>query len=122
MSKLTKNNLTLSLNNLIEYIKVIFNGKTSILNKSRQLKDVSQNSTTCEKSKKTICYIEEIFSKYNVDTDKTSGWVTSFINFSICYIENTMNKEQTFDSEFKVYFPELYGIIQKLQPDSLRGV
>lgn len=122
LSKLTKNNLTLSLNNLIEYIKVIFNGKTSILNKSRQLKDVSQNSTTCEKSKKTICYIEEIFSKYNVDTDKTSGWVTSFINFSICYIENTMNKEQTFDSEFKVYFPELYGIIQKLQPDSLKGV
>ena len=64
-----------------------------------------------------------ILKKYFLNiTDKTSGWVTSFINFSICYIENTMNKEQTFDSEFKVYFPELYGIIQKLQPDSLKGV
>ena len=122
LSKLTKNNLTLSLNNLIEYIKVIFNGKTSILNKSRQLKDVLQNSTTCEKSKKTICYIEEIFSKYNVDTGKTSGWVTSFINYSINYIEKEMSKKKNFDSLFELYFPELYGIIQRLQPDSLRGV
>lgn len=120
--KLKNNNSIFTLDVLMEYMRVLFNGKTSILNKYGQLNDVKGNIKTSKNTKKVMSFIEKKVINYGAKTNKTSGWVTSFINFAICYIENTMNQEQTFDSEFKVYFPELYGIIQKLQPDSLRGV
>lgn len=105
---------------LIEYVRVIFNGKTSILNKYKQFK-ATPGDTISEISIKIMELIEEVI-EHDSRTSKTSGWVTSFINFSIYYIETRIKEKQTFDSEFKVYFPELYDIIQRLQPDSLRGV
>jgi len=45
---------------------------------------------------------------------KTSGWVTSFLNFSINEIEKNRGKEK-FKDEFKKYFRELYDIISIIE-------
>lgn len=42
---------------------------------------------------------------------KTSGWTTSFLDFSINYIENNKG-DQKFEDEFKKIFRELYDIIK----------
>ncbi|ARP27035.1 hypothetical protein [Vibrio alginolyticus] len=55
----------------------------------------------------------------NKGLEKTDGWATSFINFSVDYIEDkSLTEKQSFGSIFKIYFPELYDIIRMLQPDS----
>jgi len=41
---------------------------------------------------------------------KTSGWVTSFLDFSITHLE--ISHKDNFEPEFKNTFPELYDIIE----------
>ncbi|MDD9200303.1 retron Eco8 family effector endonuclease [Aliivibrio sp. S2MY1] len=70
----------------------------------------------------------------NKDIKKTDGWITSFLNFSILEIENSVNisinnmnlgcnKEierhriSLFKQKFKSIFPEFHDILIKLQPD-----
>ncbi|EIM9980337.1 hypothetical protein LN974_004987 [Salmonella enterica] len=63
-------------------------------------------------------FIEE-HSIANKDLAKTDGWTTNFINYAVEHIANQSKAEnKSFGSVFKVYFPELYDIIRRLQPDS----
>jgi hypothetical protein len=53
---------------------------------------------------------------------KTSGWVTSFIDFAIDEIEkeSLSSQEYNFYNLFNGYFPELYAILNRLYPDRLQ--
>ncbi|MEQ5348869.1 retron Eco8 family effector endonuclease [Proteus genomosp. 6] len=46
---------------------------------------------------------------------KTSGWVTDFMNFSVNYIDENSEDQKDFYENFKLIFPELYEIINKLR-------
>jgi predicted ATP-dependent endonuclease of OLD family len=56
------------------------------------------------------------FRQFPHQLTKTGGWVTSFINFSIDYIENVKCKKtgNSFNEEFSITFPELFDIINKV--------
>ena len=116
---------------LIDFLRVIFNGKTSCLtdysffnlelhnktlkNKNKLTGKISRTS----KHAKVIMHILEKVTVENSKIDKTDGWATKFINFSIEFIEKECSlSKKSFGSVFKIYFPELYDIIRRLQPDS----
>lgn len=46
--------------------------------------------------------------------DKTSGWITKFMDYSIDWV-NKNKEDKTFYDEFKLLFPELHSIIEQLQ-------
>ncbi|EMY3699120.1 retron Eco8 family effector endonuclease [Salmonella enterica] len=116
---------------LADYFRVIFNGKTKTLidykhfnfnaykqaiQKCQPLNDRLKKTST--RAKVLMNFIEE-HSIANKDLDKTDGWTTNFINYAVEHIANQSKAEnKSFGSVFKVYFPELYDIIRRLQPDS----
>jgi hypothetical protein len=59
---------------------------------------------------------EEYLDKFPHETSKTGGWVTSFLNFSIRYIEvvECKNEKSNFKREFRKTFPELDDILRKV--------
>lgn len=119
---------------LIDYLRLIFNGKTEILHDYNHLnikpyreavrKGVVIKGNLLKSSvyaKKIMSYLEERTLKNNFSekTGKTSGWATSFVDFAILYIEKESSKKnEPFLKLFNVYFPELSDIIGRLQPDS----
>lgn len=116
---------------LIEFMRVIFNGKTSILtdyksfnltaydNAIRDGKNPSEKLLrTSRRAKLLMKFLEEGTIK-NKQLGKTDGWATSFLDFAVDKIEQESLKENSaFGTTFDMYFPELYGIIRMLQPDS----
>ncbi|HFG2227206.1 TPA: ATP-binding protein, partial [Vibrio cholerae] len=116
---------------LIDYIRVIFNGKSKALTdyshfnveayKQTMQKGnkVNGNLRYTSRHAKLLMGLLEQATVKNKDLEKTDGWTTNFINYAVEYIETqSLHKNQTFGSTFKVYFPELYDIIRMLQPDS----
>ncbi|MEI8613560.1 retron Eco8 family effector endonuclease [Shewanella sp. PP-He15 brown] len=116
---------------LIDYMRVIFNGKTKTLlnyksfnyENYRQLirngDKINENLKKTSKLAKSYMEILERNTISNKKLGKTDGWTTSFINFAVEHIEKEcLTTKKQFGSAFKVYFPELYDIIRKLQPDS----
>ncbi|MBD0785833.1 AAA family ATPase [Vibrio sp. Y2-5] len=116
---------------LVDYMRVIFKGKTKILSdyKSFNLDEYDKaikNSATpharlLKTSRRAKLIMKELEKRTiaSSNVDKTNGWTTSFLNFAVNHIENEMvTKNSTFGSLFKIYFPELYDIIRMLQPDS----
>ena len=121
----------ISENMLIDYIRVIFNGKTYTLTDYsnfnvetykqtlQQGKKVTGKLRYTSRHAKLLMNLLEQNTIRNNSRKKTDGWTTSFLNHAVEYIENeSSDKKQSFGSIFKVYFPELYDIIRRLQPDS----
>lgn len=94
-----------------EYITLfllLFNGKTQTLISRENKKYEECIDETYRKLVKDI-RIEKL-NKLDYLFSKTSGWATSFLNFSIDEIEN-MREDEEFRKEFEIYFRELYDII-----------
>lgn len=91
---------------------MIFCGKTETLiskdNKNYQL--VIDSSF-----RKEIADFQNEFKFFNYLIGKTSGWVTEFINFSISDIDKNSKNNREFFEKFKLIFPELNEIIDKLR-------
>ena len=120
---------------LIDYVRVIFNGKSmaltdySYFNIESYKQTLAQNKKvsgklryTSRHAKMLMKLLEEniVCNKY---LDKTDGWTTSFLNHAVEYVEKeSLAKNQPFGTIFKVYFPEFYDIIRMLQPDSRGGI
>ncbi|MEZ9157959.1 retron Eco8 family effector endonuclease [Vibrio lentus] len=116
---------------IIDYMRVIFNGKTKTLTdyKSFNLNDYNKAvsngkkpharlAKTSKRAKVIMNALEENTIS-NSKLNKTDGWTTDFLNFAVNHIENEISvNKQSFGSVFKVYFPELYDIVRRLQPDS----
>ncbi|MBA8780328.1 MULTISPECIES: retron Eco8 family effector endonuclease [Aeromonas] len=116
---------------LISYMRIIFNGKSETLSDYKALNikpynDAKRNNKAIDAkllksslAAKKIMNILEKNTISNFDTGKTNGWATSFLNFSVGYIETeSLKKKERFSKLFRVYFPELNDIIDMLQPDS----
>lgn len=96
-----KIDVVLSEDHLIQYLKLMFKGKL-----------YSQSS----KNNKNVLAIKESLTELtNIkEEDKTSGWITSFINYSI---DDLRRKSRSYDelvSNFIRHFPELNDIINKI--------
>ncbi|HIF9232789.1 TPA: retron Eco8 family effector endonuclease [Photobacterium damselae] len=96
-----KIDVVLSEDHLIQYLKLMFKGKL-----------YSQSS----KNNKNVVAIKESLTELtNIkEEDKTSGWITSFINYSI---DDLRRKSRSYDelvSNFIRHFPELNDIINKI--------
>lgn len=100
---------------LVTICRLVFEGKTETL-VSRESK--SGKYTQLSKEIRDMVHkIRDVYlTKFPFQPKKTSGWVTSFLNFSINYIETERcGKNNTkFFTEFNETFPELAGIIQKV--------
>jgi predicted ATP-dependent endonuclease of OLD family len=116
---------------LIDYIRVLFNGKTKTLTdfKSFNLGDynkaINNNKKPNDrllktsKSAKMAMHILERNTISNSILGKTDGWTTKFLNVAVDHInKESIETKKAFGTVFKSYFPELYDIIRKLQPDS----
>lgn len=117
--------------NLIDYFRVLFNGKSSLLSdyKSFNLKSyedtVKNNQTIKAPQKRTTLRAKKIMKELEKRTisnnkiDKTDGWTSDFLNYAINHIEHeSANKKTPFTKVFSLYFPELHDIISLLRPDS----
>lgn len=116
---------------LIDYLRVIFNGKSKVLTDYSHFNPEAYKQTLQKNNKVSgkLIYtsrhakkLMELLEKNTIKSkhlNKTDGWVTSFINYAVEHIEKeSFSNKKPFGSVFKVYFPELYGIIIMLQPDS----
>ncbi|MGM1348290.1 retron Eco8 family effector endonuclease [Serratia liquefaciens] len=94
-------------------LRLIFNGKSEILT---QYKAISKGKNKYPHAFRALNLTEKHIISKGYITDKTSGWVTKFIDFSIDYIEKNKG-DISFEKSFNSYFPELYSIIARLRPD-----
>lgn len=100
----------LDLNQLLIIFRLLFEGKTDTL--------VScSNSSYPELSQELRDDVEafkDVYMKnFPCKLSKTGGWVTSFLNYSIEYMERIERNDasRTFSSQFRFYFPEISVII-----------
>lgn len=56
----------------------------------------------------------EILKKLSIDTSKTGGWVSSFLDFAFFSFRSKSDKEIDIKREFSFYFPEVSNIIEKI--------
>lgn len=111
---------------LIEYLRIIFNGKSETLIKRKKNK-FTQTSPKNKQIEKVLTHINNNY-KVLLDSEKTNGWVTSFLDFAISEIEAEINnskllktqndRKKAFNQQFKKNFPELYDIVLLLRHDS----
>jgi AAA15 family ATPase/GTPase len=102
---------------LIDFIRIIFNGKSDTLLSRKQIgRNKSLYMSTLAQE-----HLHDITKKCKFSRGKTDGWVTLFINYSIIQIEKeVLTKNRSFQNLFNSYFPEFHGIICELQPDRYR--
>lgn len=96
-------------------LRLIFNGKSEVL---AQYKTITKGKKKYSHAHRILMLTERHIIPMSYKTDKTSGWVTKFIDFSIDYIDKNKG-ESSFERSFNSYFPELYGIISRLRPDRI---
>ncbi|WP_409424611.1 hypothetical protein [Pseudoalteromonas sp. RW-H-Ap-1] len=104
--------LQLSEDELITIFRLVFNGKTNLL----EGRDNENYQYVSEKISNAVTLISnELNSTYPHKIAKTGGWVTSFINFSFNYLIKMTNKNQTnLQAEFENTFMELSVILKKV--------
>ncbi len=101
---------------LIDYMRVLFNGKSNILNNKKQFNIKNGSNRTTKMAKILLNKLDKFLA---IKTpEKADGWVTQYMNFSIEFIEKKTQKNDDFKRNFEIYFPEIYDIIRKLQSDS----
>ena len=96
---------------LVEIFRIAFEGKSESL----VSKDNQSYSNLPTNVRELVDDIRNNYlSSFPYNLSKTSGWVTSFLNFSIDQIENTSSKNEnsSFEQEFKETFPELDDILR----------
>jgi len=98
---------------MVVIFRLVFEGKTNTLVSKKNDNYVHIASNIKDM---VIKVKEEYLDKFPHETSKTGGWVTSFLSFSIYYIETVKckNGESNFKSEFRKTFPELDDIIKKV--------
>lgn len=101
---------------LISFLRIIFNGKSEILTKFGQLESRDKHTKlyTHNSARRLLKLTERAFIPFGVKTDKTSGWVTSYLNYAINEIEASV-QDESFEKRFSMFFPELYSIIHRLR-------
>ncbi|KZX68607.1 hypothetical protein A3712_13230 [Vibrio sp. HI00D65] len=116
---------------LIDYIRIIFNGKSMALTDYNHF-NIEAYKQTLDKNKKVsgklrytsrhakmLMKLLEESTVRNKYLEKTDGWTTCFLNHAVEFVEKeSLNRNQPFGTTFRVYFPEFYDIIRMLQPDS----
>jgi predicted ATP-dependent endonuclease of OLD family len=104
----TISSMSLNEAELLIALRLVFGGKTDSLvscdNKNYQY--------LSHDFKKSVTYLSDCAKDLLPGgTEKTGGWVTKFLSFSIKYMENSPHD---FNLEFKRAFPEIFAIIQKV--------
>jgi predicted ATP-dependent endonuclease of OLD family len=96
---------------LVIIFRLIFEGKTDTL-----ISCSNQNYSHLSQDIRDSVNIfkDQYLKNFPCNFSKTGGWVTSFLNFSITYMDSHEKKEngKRFLSQFKYYFPELYDIVE----------
>jgi len=92
---------------LIEYFRLLFDGKMELLISYKNILDKNNKNFQSKK-------ILNLLGKKLTKQSKTSGWTTSFLNFAIDEIEKNRGNN-SFRDEFKLYFEELYDIINSIE-------
>lgn len=98
---------------LISYFRVLFEGKFETQIDYKKLIDSNNNF----KSK----FLLKTLNKYINKQDKTSGWTTKFLNYSLSEIENKLTKKDVqerkkeFRDLFQQNFGELFDIIKYIE-------
>lgn len=94
-------------------LRLIFNGKTgslvSIENNTKKKIIAAPFMQNVTDLKNHLRPLNHLFA------DKTSGWVTRFMNYSLDEVER-IEKKFNDNQVFQKKFPELYDIIERLQP------
>lgn len=94
------------------FIVLLFNGKTETLLKKDDIKNQKEFKNSFQKIEKLLVKFE-YFTK-----DKTSNWITTFMNYYFNYKENMYNYNNTKDNliirDFKREFKELYDIVNSI--------
>jgi len=100
-------------NEMVIVFRLVFEGKTNTL----VSKDNNGYENISDDIKNLVIEIRDnCLNTFPIPITKTGGWVTSFINFSIDYIEKTEEKKSSrFKAEFQKVFPELYDILSKVE-------
>jgi len=100
-----------SAKDLVIIFRLLFEGKTETLIScsNKHFDQLSQELRNNVDKFKT-----DYMKNFPCSFSKTGGWVTSFLNFSINYMERDelIYTDQTFTSQFKYYFPEVYDIVE----------
>ncbi|MCF2919534.1 retron Eco8 family effector endonuclease [Pseudoalteromonas sp. APAL1] len=106
-------NLGLEEHELILVFRLVFNGKTNLL-EGRDNKNYELISDRLTNATQQIA--DELKLTFPHEIGKTGGWVTSFLNFSIDYLKDdtTKNKKLSLQMDFKNTFSELSDIINKV--------
>ncbi len=91
-------------------LRLIFKGKTETLvsMENKNLKYIDENFVNKVRS------LQDKLSPLKYLQDKTSGWISRFINFSMDRIDKE-SKDSDFYSVFSMVFPDLHDIIRRLQ-------
>jgi hypothetical protein len=98
---------------IVMALKLTFGGKTNTLVKIENKKYQTIVSQEMRRFVKKIK--EEYFANFTYGTSKTSGWASSFIDYTIERIEQeSAADEKKFYTKFAVVFPELDDIIKKV--------
>jgi len=98
---------------LVVIFRLAFEGKTNSL----VSKDNDNYIHIASNIKDMVTKVKEDYLvKFPHKLSKTGGWVTSFLNFSITYIETVQCKKEgsNFKSEFRKTFSELDDILRKV--------
>lgn len=97
---------------LVIAIRLVFSGKSETL--VSKINEDYRNYMDEEFKKKILDIQNKDLKLVNYLFNKTSGWVTKFIDYSIDWIDQ-YEKDKNFEDVFKLYFPEFHSIIKKLQ-------
>ena len=92
------------------YFRLFFKGKTNSLHST---KNGSYQKNVCSKFQSDFKEFSAIrMAALSLLGNKTSGWVTLFLDFSIKRINSNSKDNQDFTKNFINTFPDLYGIIK----------
>ena len=91
------------LKELVVIFRLLFEGKTDTL-----ISMSNQNYSFLSNDIKTSLAVfkDTYLDNFPCELSKTGGWVTSFLDYSISYMERVKYiKNQSVDAQFKFYFP-----------------
>ena len=115
-----------SVDMLIQYLRIIFNGKTDSLVQKKNI----NGKTHCgyeymcsRNSKKLYKKLDRVLKIPDSKTSKATSWGSDYLTYAILEIEKEVKikEDKKFDELFHIYFPDLSVILSKLQIGSSRG-
>jgi predicted ATP-dependent endonuclease of OLD family len=105
---------------LATYMRMIFNGKAEVGLAYNRVEKPSKDFII---ARKILKIIEGKTLEKSYFTGKTGGWVTSFLDFAVDYIDDaSQEKGISFEDEFSSVFSEFYSMITMLRLDRGKGI